>query len=175
MLRRLALPIAIASTLFTVPAIASPLTSIFDIETSGFTDVAGSSSAPVDPVSLVVSLSFSPASGDQFDNGSGIRLLRSSVPISGGLAFDYDSTNDILTFGGAGLGGIGLAAGTGNVLAVVNTPYTGVASFGGFIYATNTSPGIYESLTGTVAVPEPGSMTFVLGAMVAVLVRRRSA
>lgn len=172
---RLLFAVPIMAALSAVPAIAAPITKNFDIETSGFTDITGLSTPPVDLVSLVVSLTFDPTTGDQFDNAAGLRLLRSSVPVAGGLAFDYDSVNDILTFGGAGLGGIGIAAGTGDVLAVVDAPYTGPASFGGFIYATRATTGIYESFAGTVTVPEPGSLAVLLGSLALMAAWRRRA
>lgn len=172
-----ALPLTALSLLPAAPAAsASPVTEVFSIAASGFTDLTGLSAPPADPVSLALSLTFDPASGDQLDEAAGVTLLRSTVPIAGGLAFDYDSANDVLTFGGAGLGGIGLAAGTGDVLIQVNAPYTGTAGLGLFAYTASGSPGVYESLSGTVsgtvAVPEPGSLAIALGGLV-FLVRRR--
>lgn len=167
-----ALPIA-ALLLHAPPAAANPVTETFSFAASGFTDLTGLSTPPVDPVTLALSLTFDPATGDQFDNMTGITLLQSSVPVAGGLGFDYDSANDILTFGGAGLSGIGLTAGTSDVLIQVDTPYTGVSGFAGFIYTSSASPGIYKSLTGTVAVPEPGSLAIVLGGLAFMLGRRR--
>ena len=173
MRRILALPLLAAPLCGALPVAAAPVTDVFAIGASGFSDLTGTvASAPVDPASLVVSLTFDPASGDQFDNSAGLRVLASSLPVSG-LAFDYDSTNDVLTFGGAGLSGIGITAGTNDVLAVVDTPYTGTAGFGGLAYTTSISPGIFESLTGTVSVPEPGSVALLLTGLGVLGARRR--
>ncbi len=159
------------------PAAAAPVTSTFSISASGFSDVTLSAMPPVDPVNLTISLTFDPGTGDQFDDATGVQLLASSIAIASPLVFDYDSVNDVLTFGGAGLS-TQITAGTNDVLAQVTTAYRGTPTFGGLEYTTASTAGIYLSLTGltqaaAAPVPEPASMAVLLGGLLALGVRRR--
>ena len=155
------------------PAVAAALTATYTINANGFADVVGMTTAPTDPVRLSVLISFDPAAGDQFDYGLGIALRSSSVAVSGPIAFDYDSADDILTVGGAGLS-TSITAGTNDILAEIIGIKTGLPSFGGLEYATAASSGIYLSTTGGITVPEPGSMLVLLGGLLGLAsIRRR--
>ena len=157
------------------PAVAAPLTAVFTINASGFVDVLGAATPPADPAGLTVRLAFDPSTGNQFDNTAGLTLLGSTIPVAGGLAFDYDSVADTLTFGGAGLGGIGITAGTNDLLAVVDTPYTGMATLAGLEYVSAAAPGsLFIATAGSVGVPEPATAAVVFGSLLGLaLVRRR--
>ena len=158
-----------------LPAAAAPMTAIFSIDASNFVDVLGEATPPVDPAGLTVRLTFDPSTGDQFDSTAGLTLLSSTIAVSGGLAFDYDSVADTLTFGGAGLGGIGITAGTNDVLAVVDTPYTGTATLAGLEYVSAAAPdSLFLATAGSVGVPEPATAVVMFGSLLGLaLVRRR--
>ncbi len=173
-MRRLLALSLLALPLLARPAAAAPIAAVFDVEASGFADLYGTGATPpADPASLVVLLSFDPATGDQFDSTAGLTVLRSTLALSGPLAFDYDSANDVLTFGGAGLGGIGITAGTNDLLAQVGGAYRGTPAFEGLAYTTAATSTVFESLTGTTTVPEPASATLVLTGVALLAARRR--
>ena len=171
------LSVAASLALAACPAAAAPVTSTFSIGASGFSDLTLSATPPVDPVNLTISLTFDPGTGDQFDNPAGVQLLSSSIAVAGPLVFDYDSANDVLTFGGAGFS-TQITAGTNDLLTQVTTAFRGTPTFGGLEYATANTSGIYLSLTGlaqagAAPVPEPASMAVLLGGLLALGACRR--
>ncbi|MGI4811652.1 MAG: PEP-CTERM sorting domain-containing protein [Janthinobacterium lividum] len=164
--------VLLATLPFSSPATAAPIAAIYTINASGFGDLVGSSAPPTDPVRLDVSINFDPAAGDQFNYGTGISLRRSSVAISGPIAYDYDSTNDVLSIGGAGLSA-SITAGTNDFLTVLTGLRTGAPSLAGVEYTTALSSGIYLNSAGGVAVPEPASMVVLLGSLFGMASLRR--
>ncbi len=170
----IALAVAATLGLAVHDAAAAPVTDIFSISASGFSDVIGGTTPPADPVSLTFRLTFDPATGDQFDDAAGLTLLSSSIALAGPVVFDYDSVDDILVLGAAG-SSFSISAGTNDVVAEISSAYRGHATLDGVFYSTANTTGLYESVTGTVAVPEPASMLVVLGGLAGLgLTRRRN-
>ena len=168
------LPLAALVVFASRPASAAPMTATYTINAAGFGDILGSASPPTDPVRLDVLLSFDPAAGDQFDYGVGIAVRRSSVTIGGPVAYDYDSADDILTIGGAGLS-TSITAGTNDIIAEIDGLRSAAPTFGGLEYATALSTGIFLSTTGSITVPEPSTMVVLLGGLLGLASIRRRA
>ena len=164
----------LAAPLAVSPARAAPISATYAITASSFSDILFGTTPPADPFRLVLSISFDPAAGDQFDDGAGITLLSSTRPVGTPLVFDYDSANDILTVGGAGLS-TAISAGTDDVLAELDGIKTGRPAFGGLEYTAAGTTGIYLSTTGDVSVPEPASMLVLFGGLLGLAAFRRRA
>lgn len=172
--RRAALALGLLS--LAQPAIAAVLSTQLTVQANGFADVTGAEPTPVDPYTLSFRLFFDPAASDQFDNTANISLISASLPVTGGLAFDYDRSLDELTVGGALTGAGGLAEQTDDVFAIIDHPFAPTPTLQQFDYASAATAGIFETSTGSVApVPEPATAAvLVAGLGLAGLVRRRN-
>jgi len=154
------------------------ITVSFDLIASGFRDVFGSASAPVDPVTGSFSITFD-NSTDLREQSAGATVSGLNLAMDGPLGFAYGRMADVLIIGSLFNGAQSVGGGTNDFVFGINNISTNPTAVD-FAYAQRASPSNFLSrnvaiaLTPT-ATPEPGTLALMATGLTAAWLRRRRA
>ena len=144
------------------PALATPITYDVNFGASNFIGVFGGT-PPANFVLGHFDITLDPHA--TVTNASTATLdFLTPVPFTGPLAFNYDSTFDVLLIGGASFGAAGIAGGTDDFLLVVQNFLSGSPIFGSFDYNIASNPDNFDTVTGLVFVRQVASAPSVVAA-----------
>lgn len=133
---------ALAIALGQGTAIASPIMRTFNFTASDFSDIIGSSAAPVSTVTGSITVTFDPTVPET-DDTTGIVLNSLNIALTSPISFSYFNTSDQIIFGGLQFG--------------AGVEGTGFDDFGVvFTSASSATPG-FKSLLYRVSGPLAGS------------------
>jgi len=151
-------------------ALASPITTTLNFNSTGFTPAGGPLSALTGSFTLI----FDPNLSYVFTT-TGITENSLNLPVSSvGFQYNPNANNGNLIIGGS-LNGSTVVAGTNDFAVILFDVKTSAPTVGGAQYSTTGSARVYGSLfQGTANVPEPLSLSLFGAGLVGVAVVRRA-